>query len=514
MLTRQDRDPLSPTYGCFDREYWHHRTVDFPSGSAARCVWPLALAWALPVPGNPYRGSAAVKQWVGAGIRYAARSAHADGSCDERFPLEKSPEATACSLLACIEAYSLLGLNDQEMLESFTRRADWLAAGRRKGRPAVEIAFVALALEKAGSLLDTERWKESGERFLRRLLRLQDAEGWFPENHGADPASHTFTVGLLAQLYQVAPSHELRVALTRGVQFAADFVHPDGSFGGEYGSLGSACFFPHGFEIAGEWLPEAPAVNDQFLAGVEAGMVPDFSDPALLAWRCWSHLLAWQQWKRGRPPAAPRREGRQYYKHAGLLIDRRDGCELYVALNKGGTFKFWRDGRLVISDTQLGVQVRQGARFATAIASFVGKYDIHLDGHAIEVRGRLAFVESRRMSVARLVLGRMLMAAFGCVACGLVRRFCERDPVKKSAAPFRFRRSLEWSNGRLRVTDELEPRRGWHIVHAVGLGCLQASCGVDASRVFHASELRLSEDFTGQTHQLEPAAPLRIEREF
>ena len=32
LLTLLDRDPSSPTYGCFDRNYWHYRTQDFPSG--------------------------------------------------------------------------------------------------------------------------------------------------------------------------------------------------------------------------------------------------------------------------------------------------------------------------------------------------------------------------------------------------------------------------------------------------------------------------------------------------
>ena len=61
-----------------------------------------------------------------AGIRYAARSAHADGSCDDYFPYEKAGGAAAFSLLACLETYELLELHDEEMLEFFAKRADWL----------------------------------------------------------------------------------------------------------------------------------------------------------------------------------------------------------------------------------------------------------------------------------------------------------------------------------------------------------------------------------------------------
>jgi hypothetical protein len=45
LLTLQDRNRHSPTYGSFDRNHWHYRIVDFPSGMAQELVLPLALAW-------------------------------------------------------------------------------------------------------------------------------------------------------------------------------------------------------------------------------------------------------------------------------------------------------------------------------------------------------------------------------------------------------------------------------------------------------------------------------------
>ncbi len=58
LLTLLDRTPTSATYGCFDRGYWHYRTSDFPSGMSQEFVLPLALAWALPIAGNPYLSAA------------------------------------------------------------------------------------------------------------------------------------------------------------------------------------------------------------------------------------------------------------------------------------------------------------------------------------------------------------------------------------------------------------------------------------------------------------------------
>src|SRR5215217_6208424 len=68
ILTLQDRNAHSPTYGCFDRNYWHYRIIDFPSGMAAEFVWPLALAYDTRVDGNPYFGQPVVREWAHAGI--------------------------------------------------------------------------------------------------------------------------------------------------------------------------------------------------------------------------------------------------------------------------------------------------------------------------------------------------------------------------------------------------------------------------------------------------------------
>ena len=74
LLTQQDRNPHSPTYGCFDRNFWQYKIIDFPSGMSQEFVWPLALVYDLPLPNNPYYQQQAVKSWVEAGILYAARS--------------------------------------------------------------------------------------------------------------------------------------------------------------------------------------------------------------------------------------------------------------------------------------------------------------------------------------------------------------------------------------------------------------------------------------------------------
>src|SRR5689334_6317799 len=62
LLGAVDRNPYRPTYGCFDREYWHYRTSSFPSEMHQEGVLPLALVYAHDLPGNRWRRCPRVRE--------------------------------------------------------------------------------------------------------------------------------------------------------------------------------------------------------------------------------------------------------------------------------------------------------------------------------------------------------------------------------------------------------------------------------------------------------------------
>jgi hypothetical protein len=514
ILTLQDRNPHSPTYGCFDRNFWHYKIIDFPSGMAQEFVWPLALVYALPIPGNPYHQVPALKEWIEAGILYAARSAHSDGSCDDYFPFEKAAGAATFSLLAGLESYELLGLQNSEMLDFFGLRADWLADHHESGRLTNHQALIALALEKAGRLFSSSRWNKAKARRLKRVLDWQDDEGWFPEYEGCDPGYHTLTIALLAQLHALSPSTELKAALQKAIYFAAHFVHPDGSFGGEYTSRNTYNFFPHGFEIAGEWLPGALEINDRFLVGLARGLGSCYADDHIVGHHTWSYLLAWQHFIAERPRPTERPSGRLHFKNAGLVVERRGDSTLYLALNKGGAFKFFRGQRLVHSDTQFSVQVERGAKVRTAVAHLVGKYDVDLSENTIAIRGKLGWAKNKQMTTFNLVLLRALMFTIGRFFPNLIRKLLQKMLITgKKSAPFQFVRTITWEGTRVRVDDELFAY-SWSEVREIGIGSAQTSIYVVMSRTWQAGQLQPWLDLTDRLGEAEKDGHLRVERIF
>ena len=121
ILTLQDRNLSSPTYGCFDRNYWHYKKSDFPSGMSQEFVLPLALVYDTKIPGNKYYKNKNIKKWAIAGIKFAKESSHPDGSCDDYYPFEKASGAAAFSLYACALSYKILNLHDPYILNFLSK---------------------------------------------------------------------------------------------------------------------------------------------------------------------------------------------------------------------------------------------------------------------------------------------------------------------------------------------------------------------------------------------------------
>jgi hypothetical protein len=517
ILTLQDRNQHSPTYGCFDRNYWHYRIIDFPSGMAQEFVLPLALAFSLDIPGNPYFAQSALRDWVLAGIRFAAKSAHSDGSCDDYFPYERAGGAAAFSLLASLEAYRILELDDEACREFFAKRADWLANHHESGRLSNHQALIALCLELAGQILDTDRWAAKAEERIDLVLSWQTAEGWFWEYEGCDPGYLTLTISVLAWLHSMRPkapyAERLKETLIRATEFVGHFIHPDGSFGGEYGSRNTYSYFPLGFELVGRWHPPALRINDEYLKGLAKGRGPCFSDDHILGHHAWNYLLAWRDFKPERPAARSQPEGRSWFPEAKLLVERRSNVTLFAALNKGGVFKIFEGDRLAASDTQFSV-LTSDTPSRNAVGHLIDDYKIEFGDNEIGVAGSLGWAKQKRMTTFNLVALRLIMLTGGRLFPNLIRRMLQKMLITgKTTAPFRFDRCFRWENEGLKVEDRLEAEN-WNGVSAVGLGCDQTSIYVVMSRTFQAAQLGGWQDLTEEAQKLGKNEALALSRRF
>jgi len=489
------------------------RIIDIPSGMAQEFVWPLALAYATDHPENPFRGQESLREWVRAGIGFAARSAHADGSCDDYFPYERAAGAAAFSLLAFLESCGELGLDVAAFGEFLRRRARWLAACEESGQLTNHQALIALCLERAGALFGTDEWDGAFRARLARVLEWQHDEGWFPEYEGFDPGYQTLTMWCLARLFESHPDFPgLRGAIERSVDLLTWFVHPDGSFGGEYASRNTYNYFPDGFERVGRWHPRALGINDRFLEGLARGLGSCDADDHILGHHTWNYLLAWRSFVAERPAPEPLPDGRLELAGAGVVVDRRADTTLYVALRKGGVFKLFRDGRLVASDTQVSLLVGEGKRRRNAVGHLVGDYESEVAGDSIRVTGSFGWAKQTQMTTWKLIALRLVTASVGRFAPNLIRGLLQKLLIAgKSDAPARFDRTLRFDGETWEVRDEIHCD-DWSRVAAAGIGCDQTSIYVVMSRTFQAGQLRGWLDLTPRVRAAKAGEAVVLER--
>jgi hypothetical protein len=508
LLSLLDRNPFSPTYGCFHREYWLDKAIDFPDAMAQFSVQALALVYTRALPGNVYFGQPKVRDWTIAALDYWARIQHADGSFDEFYPYERGwAGPTGFTLYAAIEAYQLLdGALPPEVaarvLAAIRRAAHFMAAGEaEQDHLANHHALACLAVRRAYELLGDSELQRAYERLWQGFLKYQHrAEGWSTEYDGADPGYLSATISFLAKIYQQYPSPEILELAGRAVEFASYFAYPNGYYGGSMGSRQTLHFYPHGVEVFADQIPLAGSLAQRMLEGLDGGALvpPEIMPDRYLGWRVAEFLLAYLD-ARPRPtvlPALPyeRAPFSRWFPDARIYVRRDSRSYLLVNLAKGGVIKLFDTarGRLVYNDCGIVGRLVDGTLVTSQWID--PSYRVKLSDDLVEVEGSLQRMTSTKsFTPARMAAFRALLVTVGRsprashLIKGGIRRLLM---LGTRSVPLRFRRTIHLEQGGLTVTDTLR-RTGKLRVAGLMLGDEFAVRYVPQSRYFQAQELDL-----------------------
>lgn len=362
LLSLGDSNPVSPTFGCFDRNFWHYRTVtDFPSAPFQMAALSLALLYQNDFENNfCYRRPEILRLAEGA-MLYWAKIQRADGSFDEWYPYEHSFVATAFTSYGVSEA--LLLLKDElsketsaKVTRSLEKAASWLSrhddllvSNHQAGAvPALYNIFL---------LTRKEKYRELAQEKLDKLLSVQTEEGWFPEYGGADPGYTSLTVDFLAKYYQKSQDEKAREAINKALDFMVYFLHPDGSFGGEYGSRNTKYLFPHGLEILSAEFPQAGYLLQPFYQPkkyLNLVNLNSVDDRFLVFFFLPNYLQALvESAKREKEPdfSFVLKSEEKNFPLAGLLVRKDEFNHLIINFKKGGVMKVFTADKLLYSDS-------------------------------------------------------------------------------------------------------------------------------------------------------------------
>ncbi len=488
-----DRNPYSPTYGSFDRSYWHYRTMDFPCGMYQEFSLPLALAYAHPFPDNPYYQVDRVRELALAGVDYAMRSAHKDGSCDDYFPYERALGALVFSLHAITETCLVLNERRPEWLEFFARRADYLISHNETGQLTNHQALAALALYNTYMVTGEERFRKASDDYLAIVKRwFNPEEGWFQEYEGADPGYQSCTIAFLAKLYKKSGNADLLNLLNPAVDFCWHFMHPDGSYGGEYGSRNTYHFYPHGFEVMAPHNQKAAQVADHFLTHSLPRHTRYYNDDDRM---CAHYLHDWMQsyldfsTVRAAAPLSERVPFRKYFPKAGLVVLDTGDYHAALNLNKGGVIKITTAEGPLYSDTGLICNTENGQ---VLVSHMVADYDTSADTdmERYSVAGHMCLRKTRLATPATQIAFRLINMTIGRFWPNFLRATLQKVLITgKSPTKYRFRREFRFAPDGVRIVNRLEKPAAEPALVSLHAGTDATSIYVANSNVFQKSVL-------------------------
>jgi len=275
VLSHLDRDPYSPTAGSFDRLYWGWKLKDYPDATLQRLIYPLVNYFYLH--DDSLFCEEALHLWIKDAFAFISRIQHSDGSFDQAFPNEHSHGATAFLLYDSVYTFAVIkdklaaGQRDI-ILRTIKKMADYLIVfDEHHGFISNHLAGAAAGLQKLYSLTRIEKYKVWAHFYINRVLSRQSSEGWYWEYGGADPGYQTLAIYYLAHYYKETQDPDVVNSLKAACEFTSYFLHPDGSFGGEYGSRNTEVFYPGGFALLYHEIPFAGAILNVMIGSIEGG---------------------------------------------------------------------------------------------------------------------------------------------------------------------------------------------------------------------------------------------------
>ncbi|MDP3231118.1 MAG: hypothetical protein Q8N13_24510 [Acidovorax sp.] len=369
-----DADRTSKSFGMGDRYHWAWGLIDFGNGTFQGAAHGLARLWQAGL--WPYTTSRdQFLRRIDALFLGAARLTRADGSLEEAFPNEGSFCVTALvafDLLCAIEllreeAPDEMRVRWQVIVRSLVGYL--CSADETHALISNHLATAVAALARWNALTGDAASEARARELLARILHHQSVEGWFREYEGADPGYQSLCTYYLADVHRLHPDWGLAEPLARSIRFLCLFAHPDGSFGGLYGSRCTRFYYPAGIEALAQEVPEAAALARYMATSIASDRVVTLAAmdapnlvPMFNAY-CWSAVL-WHEVDATKAvlplPAQSGEVFRRSFPEAGLWVDAGPGHYTIVNTHKGGVVAHFPRGKAASIDAGVVVSDARG----------------------------------------------------------------------------------------------------------------------------------------------------------
>lgn len=454
LLGLVDRAPLSKTFGCFDRNYWHYKTSDFPCARLQEGV--LTLAYLYKTEGTVFHGNKQLLEWIRAGLDFWKNIQHKNGSFDEWYPNENSFVATAFSTYTITESLLLLkdDIDKGEYIEAVEKACNWISK-RIESRAQNQEAGAILTLYNGYLVTSKEKFRKYAEDRMTNFLETQEAEGWFHEYGGADIGYLSVCIDYLAKYYKKTSDENVLNALKKSTGFLKYFLHPDMTAGGTYGSRNTEYLIPSGFEILSGLDENAQTIATHIIKGIEKGKMlgTDFLDDRYLVYNGYTYFEAFHNMNANKKyDPMYSKEFTKDFKTAGLIVISKNENYTILNYNNGGSFKNFENGKIKRSEPPISGKLGDNNLIGDVVT------EVKMEKGKIIINGKFRQVPKQTISPIKNAMLRLFQISFGrSEKIGKIFREKMRNMLitNRKGIDIKFAREIEFDNGVIKVKDTI-----------------------------------------------------------
>ena len=432
LLAFLDADPSSRSYGQGDRRHWAWGLSDFGNGAFQGAANGLSLLVGHGLLPDGFSEDKILRR-IQAMFHGADKLRRRDGSLEEAFPYEGSFCVTALvayDLLSAIEQLGdrLASEQKEACLEVIRPMIGFLLRSDETHAIISNHLATAVAALCKWSNLTNECDDVRVRELLDRILKHQSAEGWFKEYEGADPGYQSLCTYYLADVHRMRPNFDLADPLRESIRFLWHFAHPDGSFGGIYGSRNTRFYYPAGIECLSGEIPEAAALAIHMRRSIESECVVTLSamdEPNLIPMFNSYCLAVSRQAEYPNSPSLPCRETtllRRHWPEAGMFLDRGETHYTIVSTSKGGVIMHFENGVRTVADGGMVAGKDTRIQFAT---------QSHRPSNRVEFQGDRLTVHSEFRPINRRLPTPQQFLVLRCLNLSVMRLAWLREWVKR-----------------------------------------------------------------------------------
>jgi hypothetical protein len=465
LLSLLDRNPSSPSYGCFDKDYWHFKTKDFASSAEQMSVLTLSLLYKNKFEDNEFYDNPICLQWIKAGIQFLAKIQHSDGSFDEWYPNERGWAGPTSYIVYCLsETYHLLGdelgTEKNRLNEILFSASLHLSRRDESDVLANHIAITLSALASVQRIFSDSIFKESYEKFRGYFLDHTVDEGWSLEYDGLDVGYNLASISFLSRIPWILEDQALSEYIKKSFNLLKYFCFPGGSFGGNLGSRHTLHFYPFATSFWADKNEDALLMETwrlKFLNSDNHIQTQD-QDDHYIHYRMWEYLQADLN-----SQALPVCQLKMPYEQppftldlpqSGISIQKTN--KIYLVMNRlrGGSFRaFDCNAQLeLISDS--GYLLKSKSKVYTSLHSGLSKVANFLGNHS-------QFTETKNpyFTPFKNIAFRSLMMTFGAhtYSAYLFKRLIRKLLiVGNKPAEIELKRKIHFDGNTLNIRDEIK----------------------------------------------------------